>query len=56
MVGFEVILHNVKLNGREFYTKIQIWPYLGRITMLNHIIRNKDISVLKNKPRVYVVF
>jgi hypothetical protein len=37
MVGFEVMLNSVKLNGRKSYAKIRIWPCLGRITRLNRI-------------------
>jgi hypothetical protein len=37
-VGFEIMLNSVKLNGRNFYAKIRIWPCLVRITRLNRII------------------
>jgi hypothetical protein len=37
MVGFEVMLNSIKLDGRKFYVKIQIWPCFGRITRLNRI-------------------
>jgi hypothetical protein len=37
-VRFDVMLNSVKLNGRKFYAKIWIWPYLIRITRLNRII------------------
>jgi hypothetical protein len=36
-VGFGVMLNRVKLDNKEFYTKIRIWPCLDRITKLNHI-------------------
>ena len=37
VVGFEVMLNSVKLNVRNSYAKIWIWPCLGCITRLNHI-------------------
>jgi hypothetical protein len=36
-VGFGVMLNRVKLDSKEFYTKIWIWPCFDRITKLNHI-------------------
>jgi hypothetical protein len=34
------MLNSVKLDSRNFYTKIRIWPRSDRITRLNHILNH----------------
>jgi hypothetical protein len=48
-IKFEVMFNSVKLDGRNFYTKIRIWLYLGCITRLNHIIPS---LIKKIRPRI----
>jgi hypothetical protein len=48
-VEFGVMLNRIKLDGRNFYTKIQIWPCFGRITRLNRIIYDSCILQFLNE-------
>jgi hypothetical protein len=59
MVGFEVMLNSVKLNGRKSYAKIRIWPCLGCITRLNRITLLSDLfwfSGIKSQSWLWVAW
>ena len=59
MVGFEVMLNSVKLNGRKSYAKIWIWPCLSRITRLNRITLLSDLfwfSGIKSQSWLWVAW